>query len=984
MAFFLGKSIDGFESLVMLSQELAEQEKFQVCLEIIVTAIKGHCLDESALKAFKTELNVCSKKDNIIRENISKKIPEIVICTVGDSRNMENASFEQFTECENAERISKSETELVTSSKTLQDKENEKRSSYSASQASHEVENSESTFDHAEHSDSSTKPPTQLTFLSITDPQTINNMLSQASKCCYKLRQLKTSLWFADKFLQNSQTSEDIVAILKAYSQLGFLHTKYGDYNFGVLSYTKVRSKCRELLAANDTLGKAEMEISAIEQETILKLCLLCKGLGLYEEAEEFLKEFFSKVDVVEQDNLVTAYGVLGETELAQGRYDEAIRSFKTQLALCLKYNDQKGLVFVYSNLGKAYQASGKSILPMEWFQLSLHTANTVNDSHCLATAYGSVGESLLFQNNPQQALPYFEKQLDLSTAIDEQAVRVQALFSLGKTYQDLGLFQHAEFFLTRALLEAKDVRMHLEEKIKESLVQVLLTLGKYNEGFKFLYEIRDRLESKFHRVSRYKIVTSHPLLDKLNTCVDQILERLAEEGRFDEAFQSAERSNSILLNQMLAYKAYVQGSEMVSTNKCMNLTELYQVVNDTNKMVLYYRVVRNGFMVWIIAPASGMVHFHWYKAPISSPFKEMIQDLMNGLLQSSDPLASHTCDHRKVTNDPQTPQDTPQGLTSRSRYTPPGSTSSSKNTSQSTLISKNTTKSTSKSKDTPQGPTSPKDCLRELSELFIFPIEEELITMPDISSHDLVIINSSFLSMIPFTNLHISTGNILADLANSLQLLPCISVLKNLEQNDEDSPKGISIIGNPEIKFPEMLAGFQGHVQPDFLEREINDVAILLGTVPDVGAFATKEHFFSEFSSSSLMHLSTYGSHEQGTITLAPIADIDPRVVASGVARDPWEITLEDIVACRHAPEVLVLTSGYGCRNRFSELEAFHAYLPLAFMLAGVKTVVMATWSTPQNALLACLRQFYKNISDVSMTNQFLANHSMNDVIYL
>jgi CHAT domain-containing protein len=121
-------------------------------------------------------------------------------------------------------------------------------------------------------------------------------------------------------------------------------------------------------------------------------------------------------------------------------------------------------------------------------------------------------------------------------------------------------------------------------------------------------------------------------------------------------------------------------------------------------------------------------------------------------------------------------------------------------------------------------------------------------------------------------------------------------------------------------------------------------------------------------------MHLATHGSHERGAIILAPVADNDPRVVA----RDSWEITLEDIVVFCRAPEVVVLTTSYGCRNQFNELATFNGYLPLALMLAGVKTVVMATWSTPQNALLACLRQFYKKISDVSVTNNFLVSPSL------
>ena len=970
------------QSLLTLSERLADQEKFDVCLEMIVTAITSHCLDESAVENFKNELNDCSRIDeNITGENCPKTSAEATVDSSADSKNMKIV-LEQFTAWENTERIPKAETEEMANSlnvhckldrlsetpvkknfkvdtgencqkssnvetnlKTVQEgKMNEKKAlhpSYTSRQSSDDSQNT----DHVEQLDSSNKQPTQIAFLQDIESQTINEMLLQASDCSHKLGKLETSLWFANKLLQNSQTLEDVISTLKAYSQLGLLHTRYGDHDFGILCYTKVRSKCREVLAGKKPLVE-EIAISAIHRETTLKLCELFKELELYEQTEEFLKEFFSKVETVKQANLVKAYGILGEVELAQSRFTEAIKSFKTQLALYLKYDDQKGLVVAYSNLGKACRASGESKSAMEWFQLSVDAATNGNDPLSLAIAYGSMGEDLLFQNNPQKALAYFEKQLDLATDIDQHTLRIKTLFSLGKTYRDLRLFQHAEFFMKRALFEAVDLKLPREAKMIESLVGVSITLGKCNEGLKLLYEVRNSLEEKFQSITGRRIVISHPLIDKLNTCVDQILTLLVDEDKADEAFVFAERNNCIIFNQMLEYKANVQGSEMPLTDQSMNLKELYQVVSDTSKIVLYYRVARNGFMVWIITPENGMVHFHWYKAPVGSSFNEMVETLMDGLLQPADPLASYSCDHRKIPD-----ESTAEHSSSRSKIVPQGA-----------FLSKDIPKSTIKSTNIPQ------DFLRELSKLFIFPIEEVLTSIPRMRSHDLVIVNGSFLSMIPFTDLCISTGCTLAGLANSVQLLPCISILKHLEKNKNDPPKGISIIGNPEIKFPEMLAGFEGHVKPDFLEKEINDVAVLLGAIPNVGALATKEHFLHEFSSSTFMHLATHGSHERGTIILAPVTDNDPLVVA----RDSWEITLEDIVACRHAPEVVVLTTSYGCRNRFKELATFNGYLPLALMVAGVKTIVMATWSTPQNALLACLRQLYKKISDVSSSNNF------------
>ena len=981
-SFFLG-NIDCFQTLFLLSEKFAEQKKFQVCLEMLITVILIHCLDEKNSKAFKNELDICSKMDNVEdgknikactfqqnmkHENMETKSNHTILSSMRGSNLQSKEDIDKLTEQPTKGNL-KAETKSITSlggytkietdMETLRgSKLNEKirssvfqnlHSGIECQNGSVGAKNSESVSDCDDKFPDCVSKEPAITFLPNSDEQTIYVMLLQSSECCHKLGRKEMSLLFAKKLLDYAQASNNSIHVLKAHSQMGILCVKSGDYDAGVFHYTKVRAKCREVLATKNRMDQ-EIEISSIERENILNLCSLFKDLELYEQAEGFLKEFFSTVEVVEQHSLVKAYGLVGEVELAQNRYEEAIKTHRIQLALCLKYDDQKGLVLTYKCLGKAYLASGNNVSAMEWFKMSLHAANNLNDPFCLAIAYSCIGEGLLFQNSPQQALTYFEKQLDLSTTIDEQALRIQALYSLGKTYQSLRLFQHSEFFFKRAIQESKDLKMHLEEKYKESLVQVLLILGKSAEALKLLLEIRDALEARFQRIREHMIVVSHPLLDRLNTGVDQILELLAEQGRLDEALKLAETTNSMLLKDMVAYKAHVQGSEMDSSaKKCMDLSELYQIVNDCNKVVLYYRVVRNGFIVWVLAPTHGIVHHHWFKAPPNSSLEEIIEELMNGLLQPSDQLVNYSCDHRKVFKDPTLTQDTLPSPTASHRGSPLGSTS--------------------KSRCVPQSSTA-NDFLRELSKLFIFPIEEALIQL-DSHNHDVVIVNNSFLSVVPFTDLHFSNGTTIADFADSLQLLPCISVLKII-MVEKNFPKGMAVIGNPEMRFPEMQVGFRRHVQRGFLEQEINDVAVALGTIPEIGSSATKEVFLSEFNSTALMHLSTYGSHEHGTIILAPIPDIDPRVVtrgnARGISRDPWEITLADIVALQNAPEVLVFSSGTGCRNEFRELVGFNDCLPLALMLAGVKTVVMATWSTPQNALLACLRQFYKNISDVSM----------------
>ncbi|XP_046844173.1 tetratricopeptide repeat protein 28-like isoform X2 [Xenia sp. Carnegie-2017] len=849
-----------------------------------------------------------------------------------------------------------------------------------------------------EHSDQDgTEKNELMDFLRDIEPETRNDILESVSECCDKRENAEASIWFAQIMLSTSIRMDDKISALRAYNRLALLHRKYGKIDESLLYFKKTREKYREFTAIeNKFRGKRHFEVSVIEREALLNLSILYRDMEQYDQAGILMKEYFSRLNLIEQDKLIEAYHLLGDVESLQGRYEDAIRSFRIQLALCMQYNDKNGLAMAYSSIGKVFLKCFDVLSANEWFQLSLRALNTSGEKDYLcAKTYKNFGEALLNQNNPRQALFYFEKTLKIAIDIRERMIGIEAMHEIGRCYKCLGIFKQSEFFLKRALLECQGSGMLLEDKIKEDLAGMLLAVGRFNEGLKILYELRNHLESKLEKLSQLKLVTKNPLFKRLNVCIAKIVNILVDKARIVEAFEVAEKGNSLILKQMLDFRTRIGFVEMTFDDLYTNLDDLYKIVRARNKVVLYYKILNNGFIVWVIGPSQDRPKYYRHSAPCSSPFGNTIASLINGLLTRQDRLANYDCDHRK-TVDSVSGFNTVNKLRCSSSHlrslifnqisaspTDLGCSDWKTNEIFQNDLSPYTLKSKYIDSLSSQGqaveddrqrsaeaaPNTPslacgKNCLQKLSELLIFPIEKMLTEIPDLNVRDLVIVSNSFLRIVPFSDLLTSHDKHLTNLVNSVQILPCVSVLKLLELNCNITPKGIAVIGNPDENFQAMRNILKRKPQPDFMEKELNDVAILLGSIPDVGARASKENFQRKFCCSNLIHVAAYASLDEGTITFAPIPEIDPRVMEND-ARDPWEINLEDILAFRSAPDVVVLSSGYGCRHHFNDINAFGTHLPLALMLAGVKSVVMTIWTTPQIACLTFFREFYKNISN-------------------
>ncbi|MBI4446455.1 MAG: tetratricopeptide repeat protein [Acidobacteria bacterium] len=207
---------------------------------------------------------------------------------------------------------------------------------------------------------------------------------------------------------------------------LGWVAHTAGNPHEAVAEWTKLRNSQQVLNAlADQTVAEGDLEKALIYHRAAVRLhphsanarlklaeALFKSGAGT-EALEHYQKGF--QLGEVTAVNLGEAAYHQGEILREQGRYQEAITSFKT----ALKFHPNYAWYLV--GLGKAYASMGDSGAAERWFQETIRVAPS------LAFSYAEFGS-------------YYRSRGDLKKAIEkyEQAIRVQPECP-GYYYENLG-----------------------------------------------------------------------------------------------------------------------------------------------------------------------------------------------------------------------------------------------------------------------------------------------------------------------------------------------------------------------------------------------------------------------------------------------------------------------------------------------------------------------------------------------------------------
>jgi CHAT domain-containing protein len=261
---------------------------------------------------------------------------------------------------------------------------------------------------------------------------------------------------------------------------------------------------------------------------------------------------------------------------------------------------------------------------------------------------------------------------------------------------------------------------------------------------------------------------------------------------------------------------------------------------------------------------------------------------------------------------------------------------------------------------------------LQQLYQVLVEPIAD---LMPVSENSRVTFIPQDFLFLVPFCALQDATGTCLLE-KHTILTAPSIEALDLAFQNRrtagmlnaDTGSNQVLVAGNPVM--PSIFLQLDDPPAPlrplPEASREAKEVARLLGTKALLGHKATKQAVLQRLSAARTVHLATHCLLDEieglvGALALAPTCNDD------GFLRVP------DIMAVRCGAELAVFSGCDTSRGRIWGDGV--AVLSQGWISAGVSSIVMSLWCSPNAPTASLMAEFYQHLQRNSDKAQALRN---------
>ena len=768
------------------------------------------------------------------------------------------------------------------------------------------------------------------------------------SEAHFNLYQYKEALLASRQCLAMALDLRDKEFEIKSYVKLANIHHRLAQYTQAVSYNGKLLAVGRDLGKSGDEEEKhKEYWNSDLERRAVWNLSAAYKLMGDYEKALQHAQEYMEVVKFIDQENLTTAHSNLGELELLQGNYEKSLKCHKTELQLCKKFDDHCGAAYAYGNIGMVYAYMGNFKNAAVNHEQHMKLAQSLNDKASELIALRNFGCMHKLKGEYAQAVSYFEKHLQLVKVNKLDELQCKAYSLIGACYKEMHQLHHAQYYYETCLklaTEHNDLEDELECRL--ALAQITKSMRNFESCRQYFHKAIPVLEEKLLSKHGKSLIIKDPLLKKLDQCYRDLQEALIEMNLADEALEIAEHCRSRILVNILRHQNILTNSEACSSEPLIpphSTNDIVDIVSNQQASILFFSVIPSGFLSWLLSPGKGVVQYHWHKCCDHCSFADKIKLCIEELHSGSQ--ESYSLDHRAL----------PDEETIKSHESPDQEKNKKSCYSCKFLYSAKLT------------------ALQKLYHLLLSPVEDELKTSLRSGTSELVIIPDLEVNAVPFPCLQDQEGRYLHEVF-SVRILPCIrSISQQMETSkcspsalnkDQGSPK-IIVQGNPNISNVDLNGKIWHPVnKSDLAEEEVNTIASLLGVNPVSGCQATKEHFLEALPEASVVHLVTYGSWPDACIAMSP----DIHHHSNHPPAESFLVTVSDIALLKLSAKLVVLNACCGCAHQYCQLKHVSFHLAMVLLAAGVESVIMPLWSTPQAALLNLFYKFYSGLEEVCL----------------
>ena len=604
--------------------------------------------------------------------------------------------------------------------------------------------------------------------------------------------------------------------------------------------------------------------------------------------------------------------GNIGLAYESHEQFPQAIELYQQQLAIAQKNHDTAAIDNSLNKLVQVYQSQGKYPQLIELYQQQLAIAQQNKDAVSVADLLSQLAAAYKIQGQYQLAIKIYQQELLATRNIKDSLGEMKSLSNLGDTYRQSGEYEQALEVYKQQLAIARNQGKQLQ--IGTALNHIGLTLlkaRKLSEAEKILLNATNVWDK-----IRSKVGSNSINYTQDQAATYQILQQLLiAQNQPEAALEMAERGKSWSIAQLLGMRlssepVWAAAKTAPREINPPTIAQIRQIAKQQKATLIEYSIIPDeGLYVWVVQP-SGQVKFRRIDIK-SQPTIYPVSSLANVVANIGESMGI-------------------KGKTEAAA------------------------KMNIKIKP-----------LLQLHQLLIKPIADLL---PKETASRLIFIPQQELSLVPFPALVDISGKYLIE-KHIIVTVPAIQVLALTHKQQRGFSKDNAlVVGNPSMPRIVLFIGQPPQPLPTLVnaEQEALEVAELLKTKPLIANLATKKTVLQQLHKAKTVHLGTYGIIDgikrqsiPGAIALAP-SDSDGGVLSAAEILDLKLKTTLFVISATETGKSQISSDGI-------------SGLSLSLIYAGVPSVIMPLWSSPEVPTASFMTEFYNQLNQTQDKAQAL-----------
>ncbi|XP_035685485.1 tetratricopeptide repeat protein 28-like isoform X1 [Branchiostoma floridae] len=452
------------------------------------------------------------------------------------------------------------------------------------------------------------------------------------------VRQGSKAKFFYEQCLSAALKADNVVLETKAYVNLASLCEQEGQVYEAIMYYIRLLTVGDDIRASLDDEKRfRDYWSTELERGIHLNLSIAYKKIRQFSRALHHGKDYMQLIESSNQPELMKQAHYHMATLYEAGQdYKQALAQYNLFLSFCKEAEDEASTALAHGCLGNLYASvcDYKQALLHHEEQLDLMEKEDNEGAQMMAHLH--LAEVLIKTEEFEDARVHLQESLQLSRELDQPELECRTLLKLGDLFSEQGRHQHALYYYEQAqtLVEDEDqpdlhtiCQFHVAH-----MSQFSTSLKELETARRTFEELIPIYEDQARRCDEEEVQLPEDLGRSLQLAYDGMLSSLSKLGNTDQALEYTECHRRQNLLWTLNVRPQIPDcsklfedpgslANLVGRFDPLKIQQLFDIVNVTNKTVLYYSVVNDSLLLWVLQPGKGVARF--YKSSTKENFVE-------------------------------------------------------------------------------------------------------------------------------------------------------------------------------------------------------------------------------------------------------------------------------------------------------------------------------------------------------------------------